>query len=246
MREVVSAFGLVTIGNEILDGRRTDSHFEFVCNLLASRNLDLAYCLVLPDDIEIISTHLSWAMSREEPFFSCGGIGSTPDDLTRQSVAKAAGVEIERHSEGEAILRARWGSDATDARLQMVDFPSGAILIPNPVNQVPGFRVSNGHFLPGFPQMAHPMMEWVLENWYEKGREKAAEVLVLKGVREADIVHLMEAFIAEHADLSFSSLPKYTEDGCELHLGVRGAPDAVKAGISELDRMLEGVRKCET
>jgi molybdopterin-biosynthesis enzyme MoeA-like protein len=239
MREAVRGFGLLTIGNEILDGRVTDRHFEYASSLLASRNLDLAYCMVLPDDIAVISTHISWAMDQPEPFFSCGGIGSTPDDLTRQAAAEAVRVDIERHPEGESILRNRWGKEATDARLRMIDFPAGSVLIPNPVNQVPGFRIANGHFLPGFPEMAHPMMEWILDNWYEIGQEKAAEKLVLTDVREADIVDVMKAFLAGHDDVSFSSLPKYTETGCELHLGLRGAPAAVKAGIEDLAAMLE-------
>lgn len=238
MREVVRGFGLFTIGNEILDGRVADCHFNFARRLLATRNLDMAYCMVLPDDMHVISTHIAWAMEQAEPFFSCGGIGSTPDDLTRQAAADAAGVCIERHQEGESLLKDRWGKEATDARLQMIDFPSGSVLVPNPVNQVPGFRIANGHFLPGFPEMAHPMMEWVLDNWYETGKEKTADKLVLTGVREADIVDVMRAFLAEHQDVSFSSLPRYTETGCELHLGLRGAPAAVKAGIEDLAVML--------
>jgi len=239
-REQCSAFGLIIIGNEILDARRQDAHFEAAMRILKARSIAMAYSMIMPDVPEIIDSQLGWAMGRPEPFFCCGGIGSTPDDYTRECAARVAGVPIERHSEGEAILRERLGDRCTEQRLRMIDFPKGAVLIPNPVNRIPGFRIGNGHFLPGFPEMAQSMMEWVLENWYEEGEECVSAKLLLPGAREADLVPIMEVFIATNPELTFSSLPMYMEDrGPVVELGVKGPPDAVEDGLGYLKMLLD-------
>jgi len=235
----MDAFGLVIVGNEILDGRVRDRHVQNAREVLAARDLRLAYVLVLPDDPDVLTDHLRWAMARPEPFFCCGGIGSTPDDYTRQCAARAAGVPLAFHEEGVAILKERFGPDANPERLRMAEFPQGAALIPNPVNRVSGFRIGNGHFLPGFPNMARPMMAWVVENDYPRGSPRARAALVLPGAREADLVPLMDLFIAGHPALSFSSLPRYTpQGGTEIELGIAGSPDNVQAGLRDLKELL--------
>jgi molybdopterin-biosynthesis enzyme MoeA-like protein len=234
----VSGFGAILVGSEILDGRRTDAHFTYARDLLAEWNLELVYTLLLPDDPALLRQQLEWAMSRPEPFFCCGGIGATPDDLTRDCAALAAGVELARHPEGERILRARWGDRAVEQRLRMIDFPEGAALIPNPVNQVPGFSIRNGYFMPGFPEMAHPMMVWVLETHYEVGGERDSQVLILRDVAESDIVEIMHAVMERHPDIRLSSLPRMLAGGCEVHLGIRGQVAAVAAAMTDLRKAL--------
>lgn len=237
-KQRVEDFGLIIIGNEILDGRRQDRHFANTSRLLRERRLRLAYVLMLPDEESIIEAHLRWAMARPEPFFCCGGIGSTPDDLTRDVAARAAGVPVELHPEGAAILQERFGAETTPARLKMVEFPAGSMLIPNPINRVPGFHIANGFFVPGFPEMAEPMMAWVLDTHFDRGPERVARSLVLPGAREADLVMLMETFVATHRDVSFSSLPRFTEQGTEVQLGLSGPPKAVDAGMKDMREAL--------
>jgi len=237
--QTVSGFGLIIIGNEILDGRVQDKHFTATRDLLASRNLLLHYAMVLPDDPEVIDSHLAWARARPEPFFCCGGIGSTPDDCTRHCAARVYGRPLELHPEGEALLKSRFGDRATPERLRMVEFPQGADLIPNPVNQVPGFQLESGYFVPGFPEMAAPMMAWVLDSYYQRGAERVQRALVLPGAKEADMVGIMESFIATHPTLSFSSLPRFTETGTEVRLGLAGSPRDVEAGLRDLSAALD-------
>ena len=98
--------------------------------------------------------------------FSFGGIGATPDDHTRQAAAAALGVPLERHPEAVAEIEARFGADAYPHRVLMAEFPAGASIIPNPFNRIAAFSVRDHHFLPGFPQMAWPMLDWVLATHY--------------------------------------------------------------------------------
>lgn len=238
-KSIPTGFGLIIIGTEIMDGRITDSHFQNTRGLLDERNHTLRYSMILVDDPQLILEKLKWAMARPEPFFCCGGIGATPDDYTRQCAAEAAGVSLEHHEEGVKILKNRVGFEATPARLKMVEFPKGAKLVPNPINQVPGFSIADGHFLPGFPSMAEPMAAWVVDTYYGRGAARISRTLLLPGAREGDLVHLMEAFIETHPGLSFSSLPRFVEGGTEVRIGLSGGGGEVEKGIDDLVETLE-------
>ncbi len=242
MKTTVKAFGLVIIGNEILDGRRRDAHFAAARELLTRHNIKLAYTLILPDDGRIITAQLRWAMQAGIPFFCCGGIGATPDDITRQCAAEAAGLPLVPHPEGTAILRAKYGRDTTPARLRMAEFAEGSALVPNPVNQVSGFSIGGGYFVPGFPDMARHMMQWVLDTHYEKGLEQAAVAYLAPDAREADLCDLMEAFVEAHPEVSFSSLPVALRGPVpryELHLGVSGPATSVIPAAHHLAQALK-------
>jgi len=230
-------FGLIIIGSEILDGRVRDRHFTVCRDLLIERHIPLRYTLILEDEPGLLESKLRWAMSRSDPFFCCGGIGGTPDDYTRQCAARAGGVGIVVHAEGLDMLRGRM--EMTAARRRMIEFPDGSTLIPNPVNRVPGFTLGNGHFLPGFPSMAEPMMAWVLDNCYAGAPPAARHTLCLPGAREADLVDLMEAFTEAHPELAFSSLPRFVDGGTEVALSVHGPMSDAQAGLEHLVAMLD-------
>ena len=237
-KSIPSGFGLIIIGSEILDGRVQDSHFENTKNLLFARNYPLIYSIIIFDDPVLIIEKLRWAIKRPEPFFCFGGIGSTPDDYTRQCAANAFDLCLEYHEEGVKILKDRFGKRAKGAVLKMVEFPKGSALIPNPVNQVPGFSINNAYFLPGFPSMAEPMAAWVLDTYYGPGEKKISRTLTLPGAREADLVKIMEIFIKNHPLLKFSSLPRFVKNGTEVRLGVSGNVQEVEKGLEDLKRML--------
>ncbi|HDL64753.1 MAG TPA: competence/damage-inducible protein A [Proteobacteria bacterium] len=241
MKQQITGFGLVIIGNEILDGRVGDRHFENARRILAARNLLLKYALIIADEPEMIRQQLKWAMARPEPFFCCGGIGATPDDYTRHSAADVVGVPLAYNEEAVAILEKHYGEIPSPHRLKMVEFPEGSRVIPNPFNQVPGFSIANGYFLPGFPEMAEPMMELILDTYYHPGPERLARSLVLPDGREADLADLMDEFIAAYPDLSFSSLPRNVEGGWDLVLGMAGSPGRVEEGVVFLTAKLEEV-----
>src|SRR5215212_3424347 len=171
--------GLVIVGDEILSGKRADKHMPKVIELLGARGLQLAWAEYVGDEPTRITATLRRAFDSGDVVFSCGGIGATPDDHTRQCAAKALGVELELHPGAEALIRERmqdiareqgapYEADRPDNihRLNMGVFPKGARLIPNPYNKITGFSVDDFHFVPGFPVMAWPMMELVLDQHY--------------------------------------------------------------------------------
>ena len=150
-------FGALIIGDEILSGKRSDRHFARIADLLEARGLRLSWVEYLRDDSARIAASLRRSFAAGDVVFSFGGIGNTPDDHTREAAATALEVELVLHPDAEREIRGRFGDETTPNRLAMGKFPVGAEIIPNPVNRIPGFRIRDHHFLPGFPQMAHPM-----------------------------------------------------------------------------------------
>ncbi len=230
------AIGTLIIGDEILVGKRQDRHFAFLVEALARRGLRLAWCEYLGDEPERLTGTLARSFASGDIVFSFGGIGATPDDHTRQCAAAALGVPLVLHAAAEAEIRARFGGEVTPQRLKMGEFPAGCEIIPNPVNRIPGFAAREHYFVPGFPQMAWPMVEAVLDTKYrhlfDRDRWAEASIFVF-GAGESQLVPVMEATEASYRKLKVFSLPSMRLDGSRLHveLGVRGDPDEVGAAI---------------
>jgi len=249
------AIHLLITGNEQLSGKRQDKHFAKVVALLAERGLALTQVTFLGDDEARIAAVIAAAVAAGDVLLCCGGIGATPDDRTRQAAARAFGVSIARHPEAAALITARYGQAATPNRLIMADFPQGAGLIPNPVNQVAGFSVGDCHFVPGFPEMAWPMLEWVLDTHYAALRNATPAVeyrlRALGNAAESDLLDLMEAVLAAHPGLEFSSLPFRARDDVEAHIefGFKGAASLAasayrqfEAGLAARAARIEAIR----
>ena len=234
-------FGALIIGDEIMRGKRQDKHMAQLIAILRSRGLALAWCEYLGDDPGLITATLRRTLAGADVVFSFGGIGATPDDHTRACAAAAAGVDLVLHPEAEAEIRARFGADTTPNRLKMGEFPRGASTIPNDYNRIRGFSIGEHHFVPGFPIMAWPMVEWVLEHRYlhlfHRKPEAEASIIVYESA-ESTLTPLMEAVEAKYRGLKVFSLPSVGEGGRRRHieLGVRGAPEEVPTALEELKR----------
>jgi len=234
-------FGAVIIGDEILSGKRTDKHFSWLASVMAARGLRLSWVEYLGDDRTRLANVFARTRTAGDVVFSFGGIGNTPDDHTRQAAAAAFGVPLVLHPEAEREIRARFADDITPQRLLLGTFPEGSEVIPNPFNRIPGFMMHRHYFVPGFPQMAHPMLEWVLDTYYSAYFRKSPDVdraILLTGERayESALLDLMERIVAQYPELKLFSLPSLTEGGVRRHLelGVTGAADRVEQALDEI------------
>jgi molybdopterin-biosynthesis enzyme MoeA-like protein len=240
-------FGLVVIGDEIISGKRQDKHFAKLAEVMAARGLRFSWVSYLGDDRARLAGFFRQTLASGEIVFSCGGIGNTPDDHTRQAVAAALGVDLALHPEAEREIRSRFADDITPQRLLLGTFPRGCAIIPNPFNRIPGFSVAETHFfVPGFPQMAWPMLEWVLDRKFSahfNARPPVDRALLLTGPRayESALLDLMERISMNYPDLRLFSLPSIGEGGQRRHLelGVEGAPERVAAALDEIRQEVE-------
>jgi len=235
-------FGLIIIGDEILSGKRQDKHMAKVVELLKARGLRLAFAEYHGDDrARLVATYkrtFELCQAGEWCIFSCGGIGATPDDHTRQAAAEALKVPLQLHPGAEVHIRARavemkW--ELTPQRLAMGEFPAGADIIPNPYNKIAGFTIGRHWFVPGFPVMAWPMIESVLDTHYAKHfnhspyLEKSVYVLELG---ESQVIDMMTK-VEQNPEVKTFSLPSVGDDKTPRHieLGAKGEPHAVEEAL---------------
>ena len=317
---MTTSFGIIIIGDEILSGKRADKHLPKAIELLKARGLALSYADYVGDDPDRITATLARAFAAArasgDVVFSCGGIGATPDDHTRQCAAAALGVGLALHPQAKTLITSRMQDVAKEQgvafepdrhdnihRLNMGVFPTGVQIIPNPYNKIPGFSCfvegkgssnqqgprdrlgqttgaaalsgderqkltqaevsptkqgprdwlgqtagaaapSGGsdphevgergglHFLPGFPVMAWPMIEWVLDTYYSHLHQTEAYIeksIIVFGSMEATLTPLMLDIEASYPGVKVFSLPSvdHATYGRHIELGVKGAPDAV-------------------
>jgi molybdopterin-biosynthesis enzyme MoeA-like protein len=230
--------GALIIGSEILTGKRQDRHLQRVIERLATRGLTLAYAHYLGDDRARLAALLRETFSQGDIVFSFGGIGATPDDHTRQAAAAALALPLVRHPEAVAAIEARFGAEAYPNRVLMAEFPEGATIVPNPVNNVAAFSIRDHHFFPGFPQMAWPMLDWVLETHYPHLRREpdVERAMLVRDAGESQLLALMNENVLRFPRVQLFSLPSFVADGARrIELGVRG-PRA------EVDRAFEHLR----
>ncbi len=217
-------FGLYILGDEILSGKRQDRHFEQVKAILGARGLALSWVHYLGDDRSRCIQAFAQSFACGDIVFSCGGIGATPDDHTRQAAAQALGLPLALHPEAERLIRERaadTGQPATPDRLRMGEFPQGAEIIPNPYNKIPGFFIKEHYFVPGFPVMAWPMIEWVLETFYRQEFRSVAEYdrsMIVLELYEATVTPLMQTLAEKYPHLKIYSLPSAGEQGVPRHV----------------------------
>lgn len=246
-------FGLIIVGDEILSGKRQDKHFARVVEMLGGRGLALSWASYLGDDRGRLTVALSRSFASGDAVFCCGGIGATPDDHTRQAAAAALGVGLALHPQAARLIEertaemAREGRGSADMslpenrqRLKMGEFPVGAEIVPNPFNRIPGFAIRNHFFVPGFPVMAWPMIESVLDTHFAHlfHRERHAErSFLVYELAESTATPLMEEIELAFPGIRVFSLPSMGEDGVRRHieLGVKGPAHLVDAAYRQLE-----------
>ena len=262
------SLGLIVVGDEILSGKRADKHLIKFIDLLSDRGLALSYAEYVGDEPARITAVLARAFASGDIVFSTGGIGATPDDHTRQCAAQALGVPLQLHPEAADLIRGRMRTLAQEQgvpydpehpdnihRLNMGCFPQGASIIPNPYNKIPGFSCTGSaggcvHFFPGFPVMAWPMMEWVLDTHYAGlfgSQAKVERSVIVYEAMEATLTPLMQAIEAHHPQVRVFSLPcvDHPVHGRHIELGVKGKPaDSLSAWKELLDGLHKFGAKC--
>lgn len=242
MKNKLTHAGLLIIGDEILQGRRIDKHFPHVQGYLDELGVDISWVYWLGDDADLLVEHFQAIKRRGDVCFSFGGIGATPDDLTRQAIARAHGVGVCRHPEAVRLIESQFGQGAYPNRILMAELPEGAELIPNPFNNIPGFSLGEIYCVPGFPQMAWPMIQWVVQTRYDVSQnpENFFQSFTVPGARESELITLLENTLARFPGVKISSLPRFPkEGGWQVELGMRGRKQLVLQAEEVLQAEIE-------
>lgn len=204
-------FYSVIIGTEILNGRRVDKHFDFINRELNQRGLLHVANLVVCDNPLLIQNCFNTILADPKSVMFCfGGIGATPDDLTRQIASDVfTGQPLCLHVEAQKKIEQQFGEEAYPHRINMAKLPPNAKLLNNIINNIPGFQLFDRFFFtPGFPSMSWPMVKEALDAFFPSESKPFIANFKIES-NESDLIDIMEALPKE---LGLSSLPRFEED----------------------------------
>jgi len=210
-------FYSVIIGSELLNGRRVDKHFSFLNAELLNRNLLHVANVVIKDDPMLIQNTFNMILHDKKSVLFCfGGIGATPDDLTRAIASEVfTGQPLSLHVKAKELIEAQFGDDAYPHRINMAMLPPEAKLLPNVINNVPGFQLFDRFFFtPGFPSMSWPMISYALDTYFPPLPKEYNVTFVVESA-ENDLIEIMQSLPKE---LGFSSLPRFVGEKREVEI----------------------------
>lgn len=196
--------GIVVLGDEVLNAEVREANIAFMLPLLNEWGAEVVLCAILPDHVPTVVRHLRAYLDEADLLILTGGIGPTPDDITRDAVAQAAGVPLVVHPDARAALEAYYGDRMNAHRLLMAQVPEGAVLIPNPLSAAPGFLVGRMAAFPGIPRLLQEMFDWIRP--HVAGKRKS-RVTLFSRAPESRYAGIMGEVQAAFPDVGIGSYP---------------------------------------
>jgi nicotinamide-nucleotide amidase len=161
---VTATASILTIGNELVSGDVPNTNAAWLARRLAPLGVEVRLTAALPDEIETVADFVRAEAARVDFLLVTGGLGGTPDDLTREAIATAFGVPQEEVPEVAAALRARFTRDPEYAA-RWAHLPRGSRPLANPLGGAPGFALENVFVLPGLPSEMEAMFASIEEEF---------------------------------------------------------------------------------
>ena len=194
----IGAAELLSIGSELTTGETRDTNGGELARALSGRGIAVLRIQALPDDLEVVTKAFGAALEQADIVVSTGGLGPTPDDLTREAIAAVTGETPAVDAGLEAWLRSLWdrrGMPFAEINLKQAWLIRSATAIPNHNGTAPGWWVEqpDGRIivaLPGPPREMRPMWtDWVLPRLDARGpgRDQEVRTLRLTGIGESQV-----------------------------------------------------------
>jgi molybdopterin-biosynthesis enzyme MoeA-like protein len=222
------------VGNEVLSGDVEDHNGIWLCRELARLGVTVGLGLTLPDEELLLADYLRWVAERYAPVFVTGGIGNTLDDVTRQAVARAAGVPLVVREDVVAQIAGVLGRPLTPVQRRFAELPEGCRLIPNRIGHAPGFAIGPFYVFPGVPAMLRDMFPLVAE---EVRRAPILRRVLFTSCWESEIAALLEELAARAPGVAIGSYPKREGERAWVEIVLKGkqeaALDAAAAWLGE-------------
>jgi molybdenum cofactor synthesis domain-containing protein len=209
----VATAAILTIGNEIVSGDTENTNASWLARRLAPLGVEVRLIAAIPDEIDEIARFVREHAPAVEFLLVTGGLGGTPDDLTREALAAAFGVEQQEQPEVAADLRARFTRDPEYAA-RWARLPEGSRPLANPRGGAPGFVIENVYVFPGLPAEMEAMFDSVAEELAD-GPPIASWRRTYR-TRESDIVELLAEATERWPEVLVGSYPRFDATGPEV------------------------------
>jgi nicotinamide-nucleotide amidase len=214
---------ILTIGNELVSGDVPNTNGSWLAKRLAPLGVSVRMLAALPDEIEQIAEFVRDEAARVDFILVTGGLGGTPDDLTREAIAHAFGVEQVEQPDLAAELRARFPRDP-DYVARWAQLPAGSRPLPNPRGGAPGFAIENVYVMPGLPSEMEAMFDAIAEE-FRRGDPIGAWRRVYR-TRESEIAPAMIEAGERWPRVLIGSYPTFADDGPRVEIVVKSSDSA--------------------
>jgi molybdenum cofactor synthesis domain-containing protein len=237
----VARAAIVTVGNELVSGDVENTNGSWLARRLAGLGVEVAVIAVLPDDIEQVAAFMRDQAADADIVIVTGGLGGTPDDLTREAIAAAFGVPQVEQPEIADRLRARFRRDPEYAA-RWAWLPDGSRAVENPLGGAPGFAIGNVYVLPGLPAEMEAMFETLVDELRSGG--PIGSWRRTYRTTESRIVAVLEAMEERHPAVLVGSYPSFHEAGGEVEVVLKSSDaDALAAAVAWIQPELEAVTR---
>jgi nicotinamide-nucleotide amidase len=228
---------ILTIGNELVSGDVPNTNASWLAKRLAPLGVETRLIAAVPDEIDAIAELIRREAALVDFFLVTGGLGGTPDDLTREAVAHTFGVPQEELPELAADLRTRFARDPEYAARWAL-LPRGARALANPLGGAPGFVLENVYVLPGLPPEMEAMFDAVAEE-FRSGSPIGAWRQTYR-TRESVIAPALIEVGERWPAVLVGSYPSFGPDGPSVEVVVKSSDaDELAAASGWLARALE-------
>ena len=228
---------ILTIGNELVSGDVPNTNGSWLAKRLAPLGVSVRMLAVLPDEIEQIAEFVRDEAARVDFLLVTGGLGGTPDDLTREAIALAFGVDQVELPELAADLRARFARNPEYAA-RWAQLPAGSRPLHNPLGGAPGFALENVYVMPGLPSEMEAMFDAMAED-FRRGSPIAAWRKVYR-TRESEIAPAMIEAGERWPGVLIGSYPSFGADGPKVEIVVKSSDaDELREASEWLDAELQ-------
>lgn len=230
---------ILTIGNELVSGDTQNTNASWLARRLETLGVKVAISAAVPDETDRIVDFVRRERGRVDHLLVTGGLGGTPDDITREALAAAFDVPQEVVPELADDLRSRFRGDPEYAA-RWAALPAGSRPLDNPLGGAPGFQIENTWVLPGLPSEMKAMFDVYAA---ELAADRPIEAWRRRYVtRESTIAPVLEEATARWPAVSVGSYPSFQPTGPEVEVVLKSADaDALAAAKSwletELDRL---------
>jgi molybdenum cofactor synthesis domain-containing protein len=229
---------VLTVGNEIVYGDVENTNASWLARRLAELGLEVRLLASVRDSVAEIADFLRAEMGRATVVIVTGGLGGTPDDLTREAVAEAFRVPTEEIPELAGSLRERFGPRGLgDYAAKWARIPQGAVPLENPLGGAPGFVLGNVHVLPGLPREMEAMFETLAD------RFRGAPIGAWRrryATGEGQIVAVLEEATRRHPGVTIGSYPSFLDTGPQVEVVLKSAdPAALGQAAAWVEAALE-------